>query len=135
MKAFAYLLIIALLVAAGFYLFTENENVLLSGFVGEDHDEHDDEDEELDIQPHGAGRFTVRALTPLPDFNSFFKTDFEIEDVETIGGFLLRQIGYLPERGESITLDNLVFKVMSADSRQVHLYQVIDNGGPAAERN
>jgi magnesium and cobalt transporter len=77
----------------------------------------------------------VRALTPLPKFNDYFNTGFEIEDVETIGGYLLRQIGYLPERGETITLDHLTFKVMSADSRQVHMYQVIDNGGLTAEHH
>jgi magnesium and cobalt transporter len=108
---------------------------VLEQIVGKIDDEHDDEDAELDIQAHGANRYSVRALTPLPDFNNHFNTDFEIEDVETIGGFLLRQIGYLPERGESITIDHLTFKVMNADSRQVHLYQVIDNGGHTAERS
>ena len=108
---------------------------VLEQIVGKIDDEHDDEDDEVDIQPHGANRYSVRALTPLPKFNDYFKTEFEIEDIETIGGYLLRQIGYLPERGEAITLDELTFKVMSADSRQVHLYQVIDNGGHTAERH
>jgi magnesium and cobalt transporter len=106
---------------------------VLEQIVGKIDDEHDDEDDEVDIQPHGVNRYSVRALTPLQDFNDYFNTGFEIEDVETIGGYLLRQIGYLPDRGESITLDDLTFKVMSADSRQVHMYQVIDNGGRAAE--
>ncbi len=105
---------------------------VLEQIVGKIDDEHDDEEEEVDIQPHGSNRYSVRALTPLPDFNEYFDTGFEIDDVETIGGYLLRQIGYLPERGESITLDSLTFKVMSADSRQVHLYQVSDGGGHAA---
>ena len=108
---------------------------VLEQIVGKIDDEHDEEDDEVDIQPHGANRYSVRALTPLPKFNDFFNTEFEIEDVETIGGYLLRQIGYLPERGDAITLDELTFKVMSADSRQVHLYQVIDNGGHTAERH
>ena len=108
---------------------------VLEQIVGKIDDEHDDEDDEVDIQPHGVNRYSVRALTPLPKFNDYFKTDFEIEDIETIGGYLLRQIGYLPERGEAITLGDLTFKVMSADSRQVHLYQVIDNGGHTAERH
>jgi len=108
---------------------------VLEQIVGKIDDEHDDEDEEVDIQPHGAKRYSVRALTPLPRFNDYFNTEFEIEDVETIGGYLLRQIGYLPERGETITLNHLTFKVMNADSRQVHLYQVIDNGGLTAERH
>jgi len=106
---------------------------VLEQIVGKIDDEHDDEDSEVDIQPHGSNRYSVRALTPLPDFNDFFNTEFEIDDVETIGGYLLRQIGYLPERGESITIGELIFKVLNADSRQVHLYQVIDNGGHAAK--
>jgi magnesium and cobalt transporter len=108
---------------------------VLEQIVGKIDDEHDDEDEEVDIQPHGSNRYSVRALTPLPEFNEYFGTGFEADEVETIGGYLLRQIGYLPQRGESITLGALSFKVMRADSRQVHLYQVVDSGGRTAERH
>ncbi len=107
---------------------------VLEQIVGKIDDEHDEE-EEIDIQPHGDNRFSVRALTPLGEFNEYFDTAFESEDIETIGGYLLGQIGHLPERGESISLDHLVFKVMNADKRQVHLYQVIDNGGRSAGRH
>jgi len=107
---------------------------VLEQIVGKIDDEYD-EDEEVDIQPHGANRYSVRALTPLPEFNEYFNTDYEREDIETIGGLLLRQFGHLPERGESVAFDNLTFKVLNADSRQVHLYQVIDNGGRTAEHH
>ena len=107
---------------------------VLEQIVGKIDDEHD-EDEEVDIQPHGANRYSVRALTPLPEFNEYFDSSFEIEDIETIGGFLLRQFGHLPQRGEVIEVENLTFKVLNADSRQVHLYQVIDNGGRTAEHD
>ncbi len=104
---------------------------VLEQIVGKIDDEYDD-DEEVDIQPHGSNRYSVRALTPLPEFNDYFETGFESTDVETIGGYLLGQIGHLPERGESIAVDNLTFKVLNADRRQVHMYQVIDNGGSTA---
>jgi len=107
---------------------------VLEQIVGKIDDEHDEGDE-IDIQPHGSNRYSVRALTPLPEFNEYFATEFESEDVETIGGYLLGQIGHLPKRGESIAVDNLTFKVLNADSRQVHLYQVIDHGGRPAERH
>jgi magnesium and cobalt transporter len=107
---------------------------VLEQIVGKIDDEHD-EDEEVDIQPHGANRYSVRALTPLPEFDEYFDTEFESEGIETIGGFVLRQIGHLPERGESVTVNHLTFKVLNADSRQVHLYQVIDNGGRTAEQH
>lgn len=107
---------------------------VLEQIVGKIDDEHD-EDDEVDIQPHGSNRYSVRALTPLSEFNEYFATAFESEDVETIGGYLLGQIGHLPKRGESIAVDNLTFKVLNADSRQVHLYQVIDHGGRPAENH
>ena len=99
---------------------------VLEQIVGKIDDEHDDDDE-IDIQHHGTNRYSVRALTPLQDFNDYFKSDFSNDEIETIGGYLLGHIGYLPERGESFTLQNLTFKVLSADSRHVHLYQVIDD--------
>jgi magnesium and cobalt transporter len=102
---------------------------VLEQIVGKIDDEHDDDDE-VDIQHHGENRYTVRALTPLQDFNDYFNTDFTNDEIETIGGYLLGHIGHLPERGESLELENLTFKVLSADSRQVHLYQVIDDNKP-----
>ncbi len=99
---------------------------VLEQIVGKIDDEHD-YDEEVDIQLHGSSHYSVRALTPLQDFNKYFATEFNSDEVETIGGYLLGQIGHLPDRGESITLDKLTFKVLNADSRQVHLYQVVDD--------
>ena len=69
----------------------------------------------------------MRALTPLDDFNDYFQTQFYSDEVETIGGYLLGHIGHLPARGESFDLDHYTFRVLSADSRQVHMYQVVDN--------
>lgn len=100
---------------------------VLEQIVGKIDDEHDDDEDEVDIRQHGSNRYSVRALTPLDDFNAYFKTSFYNDDVETIGGFLLGKIGHLPVRGESLELENFTFRVMSADSRQVHLYQLIDN--------
>ena len=99
---------------------------VLEQIVGKIDDEHDDDDE-VDIQHHGQNRYTVRALTPLQDFNDYFDTNFTNDEIETIGGYLLGHIGHLPERGESLALENMTFKVLSADSRHVHLYQVIDD--------
>lgn len=99
---------------------------VLEQIVGKIDDEHD-EDDEVDIQHHGKNRYTVRALMPLQDFNDYFKTDFTNDEIETIGGYLLGHIGHLPERGELLALENLTFKVLSADSRHVHFYQVIDD--------
>lgn len=99
---------------------------VLEQIVGKIDDEFDQEGED-DIDQHGANRYSVRALTPLDDFNLYFKTAFLSDDVETIGGYLLGHIGHLPKRGEHFDLDHFTFRVLTADSRQVHLYQVVDN--------
>jgi len=96
---------------------------VLEQIVGDIGDEHDDEEVEL-IRQHGENRYSVRALTPLEDFNEYFGTAFEQEDVDTIGGLILSQLQHLPSRGEELDLEDLHFKVLSADRRQVHLYQI-----------
>jgi len=108
---------------------------VLEQIVGKIDDEHDDEEDEVDIRPHGSNRYSVSALTPLDDFNDFFNTSFQNDDFETIGGYLLSFIGHLPARGESLDLDRFTFKVLNADSRRVHLYQVIDNNLESTEIN
>lgn len=106
---------------------------VLEQIVGKIDDEHDDDDEEVDIRQHGSNRFSVRALTPLDDFNDYFNTEFENDDMETIGGYVLGRIGHLPARGDSFEIDQFTFRVLSADSRKVHLYQVVDNNSESTQ--
>jgi magnesium and cobalt transporter len=100
---------------------------VLELIVGQIDDEHDEDEDEVDIRQHGSNRFSVRALTDLDDFNAYFNCNFENADVETIGGYVLSQIGHLPRRGESFDIERFTFRVLSADSRQVHLFQVVIN--------
>ncbi|MFT6878616.1 MAG: magnesium and cobalt transporter, partial [Granulosicoccus sp.] len=60
---------------------------VLEEIVGEIDDEHDAE-EDVDIKDHGDGRFSVRALTPIDDFNEALGTQFGDEEFDTIGGLL-----------------------------------------------
>lgn len=96
---------------------------VLEQIVGEIEDEHDVE-ESTYILDHGEGRYTVKALTPIEEFNEVFATDFSDEEFDTIGGLLLNSFGHLPQRGESIEMGPLVFKILRADNRRIHLLQV-----------
>lgn len=98
---------------------------VLEEIVGEIDDEHDtDEDEDIDIRDHGDGRFSVRALTPIDEFNEALGTNFSDEDFDTIGGLLMQHIGHMPKPGETATIGDCQFRVLSADSRRLHLLQV-----------
>ncbi len=61
----------------------------------------------------------VKALTPLADFDDYFKTHFQMEDIDTIGGLVLKKLGRLPKRGESILLDTLKLTVLEASKRGI----------------
>ncbi len=96
---------------------------VLEEIVGEIDDEHDTE-EDVDIRDHGDGRYSVRALTPIDDFNEVIGTKFGDEEFDTIGGLLLQHIGHMPKAGETASLEGCHFRVLSADSRRLHLLQV-----------
>ena len=49
-----------------------------------------------------GGRFRVKALTQIADFNAAFGTDFPDEEYDTVGGLVISRFGRLPKRGESI---------------------------------
>jgi magnesium and cobalt transporter len=108
---------------------------VIEQIVGEIDDEHDVEDEQT-IRKDRPREFTVRALTPIADFNRYFSTDFPDEDYDTIGGLLMQQFGRLPRRGETIKIADLEFRIVRADRRRIDLLRVTiprDIEPPAAE--
>ena len=100
---------------------------VLEQIVGNIEDEYDFEETEF-INEHKDGSFTVRALTPIDDFNEHFNSNFSDEEFGTIGGLVTDSFGHLPKRGEQITLRSLRFKVLNADGRRIHLLQVNSAG-------
>jgi magnesium and cobalt transporter len=96
---------------------------VLEQIVGEIEDEHDIEDD-VYIYEHRNGEYTVKAITPIEDFNEYFTSDFSDEEFDTIGGLIMHRFGHLPKRGETVDLGNLHFKVLRASNRQIHLLEV-----------
>lgn len=100
---------------------------VLEQIVGEIDDEHDKVDIGHSILQRGPGRYTIKALTPVEDFNQFFKTNFDEEKFDTIGGFITQYFGHLPKRDEKVCVNDFNFKVIKADSRRVHLLEMTIN--------
>ncbi len=97
---------------------------VLEEIVGEIDDEHD-KDEDQHIRDNGEGKFTVRALTPIEEFNETLGTNFSDEEFDTIGGLLMQHIGHMPKNGETADINGCHFRIMVADSRRIHLLQVV----------
>ena len=96
---------------------------VIEEIVGEIDDEHDEKTESRIIaQNHDD--YIVDALTTLDEFNSYFLSSFTDEDVETIGGYLINKFERVPLKGEVISISDLLFKVLSADSRTIKRIKV-----------
>ncbi len=93
---------------------------VLEQIVGDIEDEHDI-DEDAFIKDHGDQNYTIKALTPIEDFNEHFLCNFKTDEYDTLGGLLLNQIGHLPKRGDLIEIDGFNFKILRADNRRIHL--------------
>ena len=97
---------------------------VLEQIVGDIEDEYDLGDEDF-IKSHVEGDFTVKALTPIDEFNEFFKASFSEEEYDTIGGIVTQHFGHLPERDEEINIEGFQFKVLNADNRRIRLLHLI----------
>jgi magnesium and cobalt transporter len=93
---------------------------ILEIIVGEIEDEFDiEEDGTDDIRPLNKSTYSVKALTPVDEFNTFFETNFSEEEADTIGGIVLKAFGHMPETSDEVTIGDIQFKVTNSDKRRL----------------
>ena len=104
---------------------------ILEEIVGEIEDEHDNADEEAqyiipDQAAHNGNTWLVQALTPIEHFNNILNAEFSDDEVETVGGLLLQEIGLVSDlQGQVIELDDWQFTIIEADVRTIHLIRAV----------
>ncbi len=107
---------------------------LLEEIVGEIEDEYDIE--AVMVEQRGRGRFQVDAQIPLETFAARFGCQLAADGVDTLGGWMVRQMGHLPEVGESVGVNGLLLEVIRADRRRIRSVRVVEQGdgapGPAS---
>ncbi|MGR9087860.1 MAG: HlyC/CorC family transporter [Gammaproteobacteria bacterium] len=97
---------------------------ILEQIVGEIEDEHDDQEDEGYIYQRNEKEFMIKALAPIDEFDDYFSTHLATDEYDTVGGFIVNQLEHMPKKGESITVDNMRFEVVRADTRRVHLVKL-----------
>ena len=90
--------------------------------VGDIADEHDAEAVE-DIRYHD-GQWLINGATSLDDFNRHFSTQINGRE-GTVAGLVIRNVGHLPRKGDSVEVNNFVFTVTRADNRRIYQLAVI----------
>ncbi|MCB1645045.1 MAG: CBS domain-containing protein [Pseudomonadales bacterium] len=96
---------------------------VLEQIVGDIEDEFDFNEDDY-IKKHADGHYTVKALTPIDEFNAFFDSSFSEEEFDTIGGIVTQYFGHLPKRDERVSINGFRFKVLNADNRRIRLLQL-----------
>ncbi|BAP38917.1 MULTISPECIES: HlyC/CorC family transporter [Acinetobacter] len=104
---------------------------ILEEIVGEIEDEHDNVDEEAqfiipDTTHTTANTWIVQALTPIEHFNNVLDAEFPDDEVETMGGLLLQEIGLVSDlQGQVVELEDWEFTIIEADARTIHLIRAV----------
>ncbi len=98
---------------------------VLEQIVGEIEDETDIDNDEDQINQIAKDEYNVKAFTDIEDFNEYFNSQFNDDEVDTIGGIVTQAFGHLPAPGEMVEIDNFEFTVINADKRRIRQLKVM----------
>jgi CBS domain containing-hemolysin-like protein len=90
---------------------------VLEEIVGEIDDEYDKEEPQWRALQDGS--LMIYAKEDIEEVESFFGVQLPDGPYESVGGFIIHQLGHLPKAGEIVELDTLTFKVVSATKRHI----------------
>ena len=98
---------------------------ILEEIVGEIHDEYDENEEEL-IQKINDCEYVIEGSVSLDDLNDELDLNFESEDYDSLGGFIIEHLDRLPELGDEVTTQDgvrlVVEKLDKNRVESVHVY-------------
>ncbi len=91
--------------------------------VGEIMDEYDEE-EMLLIQQLGEREYLVDGTLPIDTFNESLGANVVSDDFDSIGGFVIGKVGELPDVGQTVELDDLVFTIERVENNRIERMKV-----------
>ncbi|MGN1153291.1 MAG: hemolysin family protein [Candidatus Gastranaerophilaceae bacterium] len=104
---------------------------VLEEIIGEVQDEFDT-DEEVDIKEVGENTYVANAMMRIDEIAEFFdinEDDLDFEDIETIGGLVVKILGRIAQVGDVVTIpeQGLKFTVQKVDGARVTRLVIIKN--------
>lgn len=105
---------------------------IIVGKIGDEYDDSSTDDQ--DIREVGKDLYLINGMTSIVDFNEYFHVDIDNNEVETLAGIVISQLGHIPKVGEQTKVQKFEIKVLSVDRRRINMLQVkIDNNQNNAE--
>jgi len=96
---------------------------LLEEIVGEIADEHDRETEDIELVGHDLYRVNPRVT--LDELSEHCELELADEDVDTVGGLLIKALGHLPKGGEVVVEAGLELTAERVDARRGRILSVL----------
>lgn len=96
---------------------------LVEEIVGDIADEYDIQETEIEVIKEDE--YIVDGGTRIDLVNEMIGTRIESEDFDSIGGFILGELGGLPEVGEVIEVDGVTFKVEEVDKNRIEELRIL----------
>ncbi|MCI9564705.1 MAG: HlyC/CorC family transporter [Eubacterium sp.] len=97
---------------------------IVEEIIGDIHDEFDEAEEQV-IRQVGKNEYIVEGSINLDDFNDQLETEIDSEDYESLGGLIIEHLDRLPNKGDSVTIDNCKLTVIKMDDKRIELVKVI----------
>ncbi len=91
---------------------------LVEEIVGDIEDEYDD-DEEKEIEVIKEDEYIVSGSTRIPDLNDMIGINIESEEFDSVGGFVIGQLGRFPEQAEEIQYQHIKFIIEDIDKNRI----------------
>jgi CBS domain containing-hemolysin-like protein len=95
---------------------------VLEEIVGEIDDEYDKDEPQWRALPDGG--LMIYAKEDIEEVESFFNIELPDGPYESVGGFIIHQLEHLPKAGETVEIDTLIFKVVSATKRHIKTVKI-----------
>lgn len=90
---------------------------VLEEIFGEVQDEFDEE--EADIRQIYENEYVANAMMRLDEFSEYFDLKFDDEDVDTIGGLVVKYLGHIAKEEDTTQIGDFTFKVLETDGARI----------------
>ena len=108
---------------------------ILEEIVGDIQDEFDADAAEPTIEERGDGVYVIDGSVPVQTVNERLGTDFEGDDVETVGGFAFSQFGRVPDAGDQLRHGDWTVRVDAIEETRIQRLVVEATDAPAVDED
>ena len=102
---------------------------VIEEIFGDVQDEFDEEEEqEEDIVEVAPNTYIANAMMRLDEFAEYFQInekEIDDDDIDTIGGLVVKLLGRLAEVNDKVELNNLIFVVKEVDGARITKLEIV----------